>query len=191
MGLFEYLGVLISVVMGLGITHLLTGTSKVIQCRDTVRVYWVHVMWTANILLYILVIWWGMFWWSSLAEWNFFQFLFVTLYSIVLFLMAAMLYPWDISRDFDFEEYFYKTRGWFFGLQVVAWLIDVPETTLKSDMGLRDLPEFYLFFVTTLLILSVVAAFTRSRRFHAVYSVFWFVFLLGYLGSTTLARIAG
>ena len=190
MGLFEYLGVLISVVMGLGITHLLTGTSKVIQCRDTVRVYWVHVMWTANILLYILVIWWGMFWWSSLAEWNFFQFLFVTLYSIVLFLMAAMLYPWDISRDFDFEEYFYKTRGWFFGLQVAAWLIDVPETTLKSDMGLRDLPEFYLIFVTTLFTLSVVAAFTRSRRFHAVYSVFWFVFILGYLGSTTLARIA-
>ncbi len=191
MGLFEYLGVLISVVMGLGITHLLTGTSKVIQCRDTVRAYWVHIMWTVNILLYILVIWWGMFWWSTLAEWNFFQYLFVTLYAIVLFLMSAMLYPWDFSSEFDFEEYFFKNRGWFFGLQVVAWLIDVPETTLKSDMGLRDLPEFYPVFVTTLFVLSVVAAFTRSRRYHAFFSVFWFVFILGYLGSTTLARIAG
>jgi len=191
MGLFEYLGVLISVVMGLGITHLLTGASKVIQYRDTVRVYWVHFMWTANVLLYIVVIWWGMFWWSTLAEWNFFQFLFVTLYAIVLFLIAAMLYPWDIPRDFDFAEYFYKNRGWFFGLQVTAWLIDVPETILKSGMGLRDLPEFYLFFVTTLFTLTVVAAFTRSRRYHGLFSVFWFVFVLGYLGSTTLARIAG
>ena len=69
-----------------------------------------HTAWAANILVYILVIWWGMFWWSSLAEWTFFNFLFVTLYAIALFLLAAMLYPWDLRSDFDFRKYFFKNR---------------------------------------------------------------------------------
>jgi len=146
MTLFEYLGVLISVVMGLGITHLLTGISKVIQ----------HL----------------------------------TLYAIALFLLAALLYPWDIPTDFDFRRYFLENRAWFFGLQAVAWCIDIPETVLKADMGLRDLPEGYVFFVSVLLTLSLIGAFTRSRRFHGFFAVFWLCALLTYLGTTTLARIA-
>ncbi|NIQ81711.1 MAG: hypothetical protein GTN93_27175, partial [Anaerolineae bacterium] len=172
MTLFEYLGVLISVVMGLGITHLLIGTSKVIQHRESIRLYWVHAVWTVNILIYILVIWWGMFWWSSLEEWTFYNFLFVTLYAIVLFLLAAMLHPWDVPTDFDYEEHFFKNRAWFFSLFIVAWCIDVPETTLKAGMGLRELPQAYLLFVTTMLTLSLVGALTRNRLYHAFFAVF-------------------
>ncbi|NIO33195.1 MAG: hypothetical protein GTN75_15590 [Gemmatimonadetes bacterium] len=190
MALFEYLGVLISVVMGLGITHLLIGTSKLIQQRDSIRAYWVHTLWTVNILVYVLAIWWGMFWWSRLAEWTFYQFLFVTLYAVALFLLAAMLYPWDFPTDFDFKGYFYKNRSWFFGIQFVAWCIDVPETVLKEGTGLRELPQLYFFFVATMLGLSLVGAITNNRRYHEFYAPFWLVFLLGYLGLTTLARIA-
>jgi hypothetical protein len=190
MTLFEYLGVLISVVMGLGITHLLIGVSKVIQHRDSVRFCWVHTVWTANVLVYILVIWWGMFWWSALAEWTVFEFLFVTLYAIALFLLAAMLYPWDVPEGFDYEEYFYRNRPWFFSLFVVAWCIDIPETTLKAGMGLRELPWAYPFFISTMLALSLVGALTGNRRFHKVFAVIWIPIVLGYLGGTTLARIA-
>jgi hypothetical protein len=176
--------------MGLGITHLLVGISKMIQTRDTTRLYWVHILWTLNVLIWVLVIWWGLFWWSKLEEWNFYQFLFVTSYAITLFLLAAMLYPWDLPKDFDFKEYFFKNRAWFFGLQVIAWLIDLPETTLKAGMGLRELPEVYLLFVGTMFTLALVGAITDSRRYHAFFVVFWLICVLGYLGSTTLARIA-
>jgi hypothetical protein len=190
MGLFEYLGVLISVVMGLGITHLLTGTSKVIQHRETVRIYWVHTLWTLNVLIYILVIWWGMFWWSKLDEWAIFEFLFVTLYAIVLFLQAAMLYPWDLPATFDFKEYFFKNRGWFFGLHAAGWCIDIAETMSKAQMGLRDLPAHYLAFAVFMVALGVFGAVTRSHRLHTIYAPLWLVTVLIYLGSTTLSRIA-
>lgn len=190
MTLFEYLGVLISVVMGLGITHLLIGTSKVIQHRDSIRVYWVHILWTVNVLVYILAIWWGMFWWRSLEEWTFYHFLFVTLYAVALFLLAAMLYPWDFSDDFDFEQYFFDNSRWFFGIQFLAWCIDIPETTFKADTGLRELPSLYVLFVGTLTGLSLLGAVTKNRRFHQFYAVFWLIFVLGYLAQTTLARIA-
>lgn len=190
MALFEYLGVLISVVMGLGITHLLIGTSKVIEHRDSIRVYWVHSVWTVNILIYILVIWWGMFWWSSLEEWSFYHFLFVTLYAVALFLLAAVLYPWDFPSDFDFEEHFLKNRAWFFGIQFVAWCIDVPETMVKAGAGLREPPQLYLLFIALMLPLNLVAAFTGNRRYHGFFALYWLVSILGYLGLTTLARIA-
>ncbi len=190
MTLFEYLGVLVSVIMGLGITHLLTGVSKVIQRRDSVRVYWVHLVWTVNILLYILVIWWGMFWWTTLQEWTFYQFLFITLYSIVLFLLTALLYPWRISDDFDFKEYYLKNRVWFFGVHTIAWCIDIPETALKAESGLRELPQYYFVFVGTMLPLTFLSAITGNQRYHKFFVIFWLVIVLGYLGLTTLAKIA-
>jgi hypothetical protein len=176
--------------MGLGITHLLIGVSKTIHYRDSVRVYWVHSVWTANVLFFIVVIWWGMFWWSSLERWGFYQFLFVVLYAIVLFLLASILYPWELAQDFDFQEHFFRNHRWFFGIQAFAWCIDIAETTLKAGAGLRDLPQLYLLFIPTLLILSLVGAVTSSRKYHAVFSVVWAISMLTYLGLTTLSNIA-
>jgi hypothetical protein len=101
-----------------------------------------------------------------------------------------MLYPWDFPSDFDFKEYFFRNRSWFFGIQFVAWCIDVPETVLKGGTGLRELPQHYFFFVLTMLGLSLAGAITSNRRYHQFYAPFWLLFLLGYLGLTTLAVIA-
>ena len=190
MSLFEYLGVLISVVMGLGITHLLTGLSKVIHHRNTVGVYWVHIVWTVNVLLYILIVWWGMFWWSSLSEWSFFQFLFITLYAVVLFLLAAMLYPWGFPTDFSFRKHLIDNRAWFFGLHFAAWTIDIPETLQKAGSGIREFPTVYLPFVGIMLLFSLIGIFTRNTRFHAFFAVYWLVSVVSILWFTKLARIA-
>ena len=55
MGVFEYLGVLLSVIMGLGVTHILAGLSKVIHHRKTFKSYWVHTLWCINVLIYIVI----------------------------------------------------------------------------------------------------------------------------------------
>ena len=190
MSVFEYLGVLISVVMGLGVTHVLIGISKTIHHRDTVRVYWVHLWWAVNVLFYVIAVWWGMFWWSTLGEWTFFQFLFVIAYAIILFLLASLLFPWDMDDDFDFERHFYDNRRWFFGILFLAWCIDIPETILKAEGGLRALPAAYTAWVTALLVLAAYAAWTDSKRYHSFYAVFWLVWVLGYLSLTTLNVIA-
>jgi hypothetical protein len=190
MSVFEYLGVLLSVVMGLGMTHVLIGISKMIHHRDTVRVYWVHLWWAVNVLVYVIAIWWGMFWWSSLNEWSFFNFLFVILYAIALFLLASLLFPWDLPEDFDPESHFYAHRRWFFGILFIAWCIDVPETVFKAQVGLRALPTAYLGWATVILVLAATAAWTDSKRFHAFYAVFWLVWVLGFLSLSTLNLIA-
>jgi hypothetical protein len=190
MGVFEYLGVILSVIMGLGLTHILVGLSKTIHHRKTVKPYWVHTLWAYNTLIYIVVIWWGMFWWSGQEHWLFFQFLLLILYAIMLFLLASLLYPWDLPNDFDFETHFFETRPWFFSVLALAWVIDIPETLLKSEGGLRDLPQLYIILAFTLIGMSIGGAISSNRVYHKVIAVLWATIIIVYLSATTLREIA-
>ena len=190
MSLFEYLGILISVVMGLGIAHLLTGTAKLIQGRATLNIYVPHVVWTANVLLFIMSIWWGMFWWSKLEAWSFFNFLFITFYAIALYLMCSMLYPRAFPSDFDFESYFFDNRRWFFGIMLIAWMLDIFETTGKAYFGLRDLPEFYALFIGVNILIAIAGIVSGNRRLHKALPILWLVPYFSILAFTTLSQIA-
>jgi hypothetical protein len=190
MGIFEYLGVLLSVIMGLGVTHILSGLSKTIHHRKTLKLYWVHTMWAFNIMVYIVIIWWGMFWWSGQLDWSFFHFLLLIMYTVVLFFAASLLFPWDLPDDFDFEVHFFETRPWFFAVLALAWCVDIPETVLKSDGGLRGLPEAYVFLIVPHLVFALVGVFWSNRTYHKIFAVAWPIFTIGYLSLTTLAEIA-
>ena len=190
MGVFEYLGVLISVIMGLGITHLATGASKLVQNRETVRFYIPHALWTLNVLVYILLVGWGMFWWSNHSDWYTYQYLFITAYAIVLFLLAALLYPWDLRREFDVRSYFFANRRWFFGTLLMAWLIDVPETVSKSETGLRGLPEEYHVFVSLQLVIAATGLLTRHRLVHTLLPIAWLALTLYYAMGSLVSQIS-
>ena len=181
MGVFEYIGVLVSVIMGLGI--------KTIQHRDTVRVYLPHTLWTLAILVYILMIWWGMFWWSEHEDWYAYEYLFITLYAIVLFFLASILYPWDMEPDIDLEACFFRNRRWFFGGLILAWLIDIPETLLKSDAGLREVPADYAVFIAIELTIAMTGFLTSNRRVHLLLPIVYLSFTLFYVLSSVVGRI--
>lgn len=189
MGVFEYIGVLVSVIMGLGITHLATGTSKIVQHRDSVRFYLPHTIWTINILIYILMIWWGMFWWSQHEDWFAYEYLFITLYAIVLFFLASMLYPWDMQADIDLEASFFRNRRWFFGALILAWLIDIPETMLKASSDLRDVPGNYFVFVSIELTAALIGFSFRNRIVHLLLPLIWLTFTLFYVLLSVVGRI--
>jgi hypothetical protein len=189
MSVFEYLGVILSVIMGLGLTHVLAGLSKTVHHRRTMKPYWVHTVWAFNTLIYIVIIWWGMFWWSNQQDWLFFQFLLLILYAIVLFFLASLLYPWDIPDDFDFETHFFETRPWFFSVLALGWLVDIPETMLKSKDGLRDLPEGYVLFVSTFIALGLIGAIWSNKTYHKIFAVLWGTVAIAYLSATTLREI--
>lgn len=171
MGVFEYIGVLVSVIMGLGITHLVTGAAKLIQHRDQVRSYLPHMLWTLNVLIFILLIWWGMFSWSTHDTWFAYEYLFITLYAIVMFFLASMLYPWDMPGDIDVREHFSANRIWFFGTLLVAWWVDVLATLVKADVGLRPIPDGYFGFVGLQMLIAVIGIVTRRLIVHVILPV--------------------
>jgi len=85
-----------------------------------------------------------MFWWNNLQVWSIERFFFIAAYCAVLFMLASMLYPLDFSNDLNCEEHFFANKSWFFGIQIAAFLLDIPETLAKGSMHLvrrrRPLP---------------------------------------------------
>src|SRR6266478_5009930 len=55
MNAFEYLSVLISIILALGMTRVLAGVGEMLQARSRRRLYWVHAVWVVNLFLYLVV----------------------------------------------------------------------------------------------------------------------------------------
>ena len=191
MSVFEYIGVLVSVIMGLGITHLATGASKLIQHRSEVRLYLPHMLWTLNILMFILIIWWGMFSWSNHEEWFAYEYLFITLYAIVMFFLASLLYPWDMAKDVDVREHFFGNRTWFFGVLLVAWGIDVVATLVKANVGIRPLPTGYFVFIGVQMLIAIIGISSRNRIVHGVLPIIFLVVMLSLVLFSAQSQISG
>jgi NADH:ubiquinone oxidoreductase subunit 6 (subunit J) len=189
--MFDYFGVLISIVFGLALTHLLRGLGRVIQLRHEIRPYWVHIVWTINVVIYVLSIWWSMYWWKGLENWSFEWFSFITAYAIAIFMWAYMLFPAEFATGVDFNAYFFANRRWFFGIQAAVVLTDIPETMQKAVLHLRPVPSQYWYLVAGLLLVTIIGLITDKRRVHAVLCLVWLSIALAWLFLSAVARIGG
>jgi hypothetical protein len=93
MSLFEYVAVIVAVIIGMGVTQILQGVGGLLEARTRVRLYWVHLVFTGIILVGHFQFWW-LFWSSRQVEaWSFFPFLFLLLQPIILYLISTLGFP--------------------------------------------------------------------------------------------------
>ena len=178
---FAYLSVLISIITGLGITHLLTGLGRFMGGPERPRVYWVHVVWTVNIVLYQAFFWWFTFKWADLETWTFGLFLFVLAYAVLLYLLAVILYPVGVPAGFDFHAHFYRRRRWFFHVLAFLAVVDVVDTALKGPENMSGVGLAGMVFLASSLAGPLVAASVRRAAFHQVYAVYWGMALIAWI----------
>lgn len=171
MGMFEYVAVLTSIIAGLGITHLLQGTARLIQEPEAGRPYWVHLTWVLYMFILAVFWWWWEFRLEHVEEWTFQIYAFVILFAVALYLMCALLFPDNIRRYDGYKDYFYSRRVWFFGLFMVFQLIDVGDTMLKGHDYFVGLGPEYIIFRVLKMALCIVAMRTRNETFHGVFGV--------------------
>ena len=180
MEMFNYVMVLASVIIGLGITHLLQGLGGIVEHRRGVKIYWVHLLWVASIFLRAIFWWWFEFRLSETPEWTFTLYLFVLGYAVLIYLWCVLLFPRDLAGYDGFKNYYYSRRGWFFGLLVAGQAVDVADTLLKGVAHFRSLGPSYVFAIATFSVLMLVAMRTRSERYHAAFAIFAVVYLIAY-----------
>ena len=164
MGLFEFLMVLVSVVIGLGLTEILTGGANLIRARDEVRFYWIHVAFQVGVFFALLQQWWELWDKESLGEISFVAVLAVLAPPIFLFLIANLLYPRQ-AAGVDLEEYYFRQSPILWGL-VIAGTV---EGTFLQPL-IFDEPIFHLANISgiPMVALCLVLAVSKSRRVHSV-----------------------
>ena len=182
MEMFEYVAVLTSIIIGLGMAQLLMGITRLIQHPEQARPYWVHLCWVLYMFLLSVFWWWWEFRLGAIELWTFGIYLFVVLYAFLMFLLCALLFPSNFSGYDGFKGYFYAKRSWFFGVFILAQLVDVGDSLIKGMDYFYSLGIQYMVAQPVIVAFSVAAIVTRNERFHAsfVLALLAYMFVAGF-----------
>jgi hypothetical protein len=173
MDAFAYLSVLISIVIGLAITQILQGYRAVLIARPKFRIFIPTILWGGLLLLINVQAWWAMFGMQYHDRWTFLQFTVVLLQAVLLYMLAALVFPDAGPSDSrDLRVHYFAQARWFFAFGVALLVVSV----LKDIVVSGHLPSavnlgFHGAFVAVWLIAAVV----RSDTYHRVLP--WFMLL--------------
>lgn len=164
MGLFEFLMVLASVVIGLGITEILTGWANLLRARAEVRFYWIHVLFQIGVFFALLQQWWELWDHEGVEEISFIAVLVVLAPSIILFLIAHLLFP-ARAEEADLEEYYFRHAPLLWGLVTLGTIAGTFVPPLVFGY-----PVFHMANITgiPMLALCTVLAVSKNRRAHSI-----------------------
>jgi hypothetical protein len=177
MDAFSYISIVPSIIIALGITRLLTGVGKIVERRNRVQNYWVHMLWSVNVFLYMALNWWVMFRWEPWSTWSFPLFIFLLLTPTVCFLLAVILFPDPFDEKMDFKLHFYEDRRWFFALAAVLPPLDFVDTLLKGVPHLLAQGPIYFVTIALITVLAIVAAKTKNQTYHKFFSILFLVYI--------------
>jgi hypothetical protein len=169
MTVFEYIAVLVSIIIGLGITHLLGGVGRLIGNPGRAKPYWIHLVWGVYMFQFLVFWWWWQFRLATVADWTYHLYLFLILYAVLLYLLCVVLFPREFPADFS--EYYYERRRWFFGLLIITFVVDVVDTLFKGMDYFANLGLQYPVGVVVFVALFILAMVSRSPLFHGAFGV--------------------
>lgn len=160
---FEHLSVLISIILGLGVTQLLSNVHELVQARTRVRLHWLPVVWSGLVFIGLVQWWWASFGMHGQREWNFFYFLFILLRPVSAYLSAAAVLPKiEPGESCDLREYYFGNRRWLFLLLSFGNLLDGLRRMLSGEQ-IQDI-AVWSNFVSCALLVSL--AFSANERLH-------------------------
>lgn len=171
MQMFEYIIVLISIVIGLGLTHLMQGIAGLIQHPGRDRIWWVHLVWVAYMFLSSIFWWWWEFRLQIIETWTFALYFFVVSYAFYIYLICAVLFPKDLEDHQGYKEYFLSRRRWFFGLLIGWSALDLVDTWIKGAEHFASLGAEYIVVQIVLTLGALVGLITRREAVHAAIAV--------------------
>lgn len=183
MSTFEYISVLLSIVVGLGLTRLLTGVGRALETRRNLRFYWVQGVWVVNLGLLFVIFWWAtLFGHADRESWLFPNFAVLLLYAVFLFLASVLIIPSDFEEGIDLEAHFFEVRPWFFTILALVSVAEFADTFLHGGFErVLGFGTYYILLLASCLICGIIGAMTANRRFHATVALAFFLAMTGWV----------
>jgi len=166
--IFPHVRIVMGMVVGLGMTRLLSGVARVIQHPDRHPPSAIHLGWVLFVLLMLVHFWWWEIRLFEISHWTFVIYLFLIGYAVLLFLLCAFLFPESMVDYRDYEDFFFRRRSWFFAALAATYLIDLADTLLKGRAHLEALGAEYLARIPIGVGVCILAMVVRNKTAHAV-----------------------
>jgi len=182
MSTFEFVTILLSIVVGLGFTRLLSGLVRAIEMRGQLKIYWVQIIWAINVGFYLVDFWWAVvFSYSELESWQFINFASLFFYAILLYLQAALIIPSKLEPGADLETHFFSVRKWFFSIGALLPLIDLLDTLMNGVDNLLEYGFNYIFMQAAGFVFAVIAILTKNKIFHTIWCLIYLLSIISWV----------
>jgi len=165
---FEFVSVLVSIIFGLGLTHLLSGLFRLAYRRELTER---HVVYTGWVFMVLVLNWWVFFGWRNFPSWSFEVFLLIVLWALSFYVLAIALYPLE-DTGASGSPVRYRL---FHGAIILTVLLDIAWTAAQGKLLT---PWYYLPFVGHYAVLAILAEATRSHALKRAIAWWFFVSIL-------------
>jgi hypothetical protein len=176
---FEYVAVLVSIIVGLALTQILRGVGRMVTTKDGPRAYWVHLVWTFYVFMNIAMFWWWEFR-LGMVDWSLSIYLVLITYATLLFFISLLVQPGNLAGINSYKEYYYSRRRWIFGLLIVISLWDFVDSFMKGVDHFLGLGTEYLIIQTTFIAACALASITQNERYHKLFATVWIIVWSGF-----------
>jgi len=121
MSLFEYIMVLTSILIALGLAELLNGIVRSLRSEFEEKIYIPQILWTVLAFVFLLLIWWSRWDLRDNIEWNFLQLLMSLAGPVLIFIVSGLIYP----HNKDSREYYYRQKNKILILFIMVFLVSI------------------------------------------------------------------
>lgn len=166
---FEFVGIGVSLVLGLAVARLLEGAR---DSFDPKRRYWIHALWVVTKLMNSALVFWGGWVYRDVESWNFVEFLILIAVPGIIFPQAHALVTTHPHAVTDWRAPFWSIRRFFFVANVIQIVVNFVTVYFISGVPFPSVEAAPL---TMIFLLSVVGAASTSERVHAVVAVLAFL----------------
>lgn len=175
---FEYVTVLISIILGLGITQIMTGIADIIHQWNKMKLYWPHLLWILLVFIMHIHEWWYTYDLKTHESWYILSFIFINLYPIMLFVLARLMFPFGAMEvETDFKEFYFGNYRKFFLIVTILILLAIVQDVFLEGYGWKD----QLLKIAILLALGSIAL--KKIENELVHKIIILLLLGSFLGS--------
>jgi hypothetical protein len=181
---FEYVIVLISIILGLGITTILTGVAEFIKHPPTGKFYLPYAVWI--ILVFVLNVheWWETYSLRSVETWKLPVFLFIILYPIALYILAHLLFPANLKDGVDTKSFYLNNYPRLFISAIIMDILGIIHNIFITGIPAQE--QIFQFVVLIALSFMVVTK-NKNNLAHQIIAV---VLLLMTLAGLALDEVS-
>jgi len=179
---FEYVIVLISLILGLGLAQLLNGLADMLAQYKKTKFSTAHSIFIVIIFLVFFQDWWYTYQYSKeIIEWTEFIVLGLLSFPIALFLLARFMFPTGSrSQETDMQVYFFENWRWLYALFSSTIVISIIQNITISGYALVEQIPLMLYFTWYVVFISLNI---KNMKYHNAFMIaqlaLWIYFFVG------------
>ncbi len=178
---FEYVVILISLILSLGIAQILTSIADVFSNFKHTKLSLPHSLLVLFVFFLHIQEWWvGYQYATEVSEWTLPLVLFILIYPILLFLLARMLFPTGVrSHETDLDVYYYGQCPWFFSFSLLIVIVSFLQNIFISHLNpLGEFPHMILIVLYSGFLLSGIRRKWVHNLFYILITIGWITYLV-------------